>query len=182
MSRMDIIPQLMAVFQQYGYEGASLARFSEATGLQRGSLYYYFPRGKEEMAEAVLDHTIQMMDEFLLAPLRSEIAPIDRINGMNKNVDVFYQQGQRDCLFALFSTGEARRLFQDRVQKALNLWINELTIVLIDAGITNISAQQRAEEAVTMIQGSLFLTRGLKNTEIFRRTLSNMPENLLRPE
>jgi TetR/AcrR family transcriptional regulator, lmrAB and yxaGH operons repressor len=182
MPTADFIPKLMAVFQQYGYEGASITRFSEATGLQRGSIYHYFPKGKEEMAEAVLDHITQMMENVLLAPLRSKAAPIDRIKKMNENVDAFYRHGQQDCLLALFSIGEAHHLFQERVQRALSLWVNELALVLVDAGITTISAHQRAEEAVAMIQGSLLLTRGLKKTEIFERILSKMPDMLLRPE
>lgn len=182
MSKADVIPKLMAVFQQYGYEGASISRFAEATGLQRGSIYHYFPNGKEEMAEAVLDHITQMMESVLLAPLRSEIAPIDRIKKMNENVDAFYRHGQQDCLLALFSIGEAHYLFQERVQRALSLWVNGLASVLIDAGITVIPAHQRAEEAVAMIQGALLLTRGLKNTEIFERILRKMPDMLLCPE
>ena len=50
-----LIERLTSVFRIYGYEGASLSRIAEATGLQRASLYHRFPGGKEEMAEAVLN-------------------------------------------------------------------------------------------------------------------------------
>jgi TetR/AcrR family transcriptional regulator, lmrAB and yxaGH operons repressor len=182
MSRVEVISQLMSVFQEYGYEGASITRFSTATGLKRASLYHYFPNGKEEMAEAVLDYIIQNMQQHLLAPLRSDLAPSDRIQGMNKNVDAFYQQGQQDCLLALLSIGEAHQLFQTRVQQALNLWIDSLAIVLVDGGISATTAHQRAEEAIALIQGSLVLTRGLNSTAIFERVLDRMPVTLLRPE
>ncbi len=182
MAKAEVIPQLMAVFQQYGYEGASITRFSEATGLKRASLYHYFPKGKEEMADAVLDYITQALKEQLLAPLRSDRPPIDRIRGMNHNVDAFYRQGQQDCLLALLSVGEAHELFHGRVQQALNLWIGSLATVLEDAGITPPTARQRAEEAISLIQGALVLSRGLNNTEIFKRILHQMPEALLRPE
>ena len=45
---------LTRVFQTYGYDGATLSRISDATGLQRASLYHRFPGGKEEMAKFVL--------------------------------------------------------------------------------------------------------------------------------
>ncbi|KGF71821.1 TetR family transcriptional regulator [Neosynechococcus sphagnicola sy1] len=182
MAKAEVIPQLMAVFQEYGYEGASITRFSEATGLKRASLYHYFPNGKEEMADAVLDYVTQALKENLLAPLRSNRPPGDRIQAMNQNVDAFYQQGQQDCLLALLSVGEAHELFQERVQRALNLWIDSVAAVLVDAGITPITARQRAEEAIALIQGALVLTRGLNNTAIFERILQQMPESLLRPE
>ncbi len=182
MSRAEVIPQLMAVFQEYGYEGASITRFSEATGLKRASLYHYFPNGKEEMAAAVLDYITQALKENLLAPLRSDRSPSDRIEGMNENVAAFYQHGQQDCLLSLLSIGAAHQLFQERVQQALNLWIDGLAGVLVDAGIAPTTARQRAEEAIALIQGSLVLTRGLNDTEIFDRVLDRMPATLLRPE
>ena len=52
--RQDVIPLLAEVFREHGYEGASLALISEATGLGKGSLYNFFPDGKEEMAACVL--------------------------------------------------------------------------------------------------------------------------------
>ncbi len=182
MAKAEVIPQLMAVFQEYGYEGASITRFSEATGLKRASLYHYFPNGKEEMADAVLDYVTQALKEQLLSPLSSDRPPRERIQAMNQNVDAFYQQGRQDCLLALLSVGEAHELFQERVQHALNLWINSVADVLVEAGITPITARQRAEEAIALIQGTLVLTRGLNNTAVFERILQQMPEVLLRPE
>jgi hypothetical protein len=100
---------------------------------------------------------------------------------MNQNLNVFYQQGQQDCLLALLSIGAAHQLFQERVQQALNIWIENLAAVLVDAGISPITARQRAEEAIALVQGALVLTRGLNNTEIFERILHQLPEALLRP-
>ena len=48
--RADVLPQLAEVFRAHGYEGATLALISDATGLGKGSLYNFFPGGKEQMA------------------------------------------------------------------------------------------------------------------------------------
>ena len=53
--RADALPALAEVFREHGFEGASLSLISERTGLGKGSLYHFFPGGKEEMAAAVLD-------------------------------------------------------------------------------------------------------------------------------
>ncbi|HKX35432.1 MAG TPA: TetR/AcrR family transcriptional regulator, partial [Rhizorhapis sp.] len=45
--RSDIIPVLGEVFREHGFEGASLAIISARTGLGKGSLYHFFPGGKE---------------------------------------------------------------------------------------------------------------------------------------
>ena len=52
--REEIIPLLAEVFRTQGYEGASLSRLGEASGLGKGSLYNFFPGGKEEMAAAAV--------------------------------------------------------------------------------------------------------------------------------
>jgi TetR/AcrR family transcriptional regulator, lmrAB and yxaGH operons repressor len=174
-----IVPQLVTVFQQYGYEGATLARLSKATGLGRASLYHHFPRGKEEMATHTLNYINREFQEKILAPLRSNQLPIDRLGAMNKNLDMFYCQGEKSCLLELLTIGEAYELFQNQIQQLLELWIGSLTEVMIQGGIKPKTARQRAENAILQIEGALVLTRGLNNREIFKRVLNHLPEMLL---
>lgn len=181
MSKDTAIPQLLTVFRQYGYEGATLARLSEATGLGKASLYHHFPKGKEEMATTVLNYLNQGLQDQILSPLRSDVPPINRIRAMNKNIDTFYGQGEQACLLALLSVGEAHDLFQSQIQQALELWIESLAKVLVEAGVASKTAHQRAEDAVLQIQGALILSRGLNNTAIFKRVLKSLPEMLLNP-
>ena len=56
ISKDEVLDRLTKTFRTSGYDGASLARLSESTGIGRSSLYHYFPGGKEEMAQAVLAH------------------------------------------------------------------------------------------------------------------------------
>ena len=179
MSKDTAIPQLLRVFRQYGYEGATLAKLSEATGLGRASLYHHFPKGKQEMAASVLDYLNQGLQQNVLAPLHSDHPPVERIRAMNKNIDKFYHQGEQSCLLALLSVGEAHDLFQSQIQQALNLWIDSLAQVAIEAGVNSKTARHRAEDAVLQIQGALVLARGLNNTAIFERVLKSLPEMLL---
>ncbi len=55
--RADVLPQLAEVFRAHGYEGATLALISDATGLGKGSLYNFFPGGKQQMARAIYSMT-----------------------------------------------------------------------------------------------------------------------------
>ena len=52
--REDLLPQVAEVFRESGYDGTSISRITEKTGLGKGSLYHFFPGGKAEMAAAVL--------------------------------------------------------------------------------------------------------------------------------
>ena len=56
------------VFRAHGYEGASLTLITQATGLGKGSLYNFFPDGKEQMAAEVLAHAGVAVDLFDAMP------------------------------------------------------------------------------------------------------------------
>ncbi|WP_367608525.1 TetR/AcrR family transcriptional regulator [Teichococcus wenyumeiae] len=60
--RADALPSLAEAFREPGFEGASLSILSKATGLREGSLYNFFPGGKEEMMEAVVADIDQCVD------------------------------------------------------------------------------------------------------------------------
>jgi AcrR family transcriptional regulator len=179
MSKEEAIAQLLKVFRQYGYEGATLARLSKATGLGKASLYHHFPNGKEEMAAAVLNYIDDWTATKILAPLQGSSAPVDRIRAMCKSVDEFYHRGQQACLFAVLSLGDARDLFHAHIKQALQVWIDALAQVLIEAGIERSLARQRAEDAILQIQGALVLVRGLDDTAPFERVLQRLPNDLL---
>lgn len=55
-NRNEIVTQLAEIFRAHGFESATLTIIKNVTGLGKGSLYHFFPGGKEEMAEAVLSH------------------------------------------------------------------------------------------------------------------------------
>jgi TetR/AcrR family transcriptional regulator, lmrAB and yxaGH operons repressor len=180
MSKEDAIAQLTTVFREYGYDGATLAKLSDATGLVKASLYHYFPKGKEEMAAAVLSHAGTCLQQTVLAPLKAAGEPRDRIQAMTAGVDAFYQSGHQACLTAVLSFGEAGHLFHDRIQRALTLWIDTLAQVLVEAGIDAKTARDRAEDALIQIQGALIVSRGLNDSTPFQRVLRRLPDDLLR--
>jgi AcrR family transcriptional regulator len=179
MPKDEVLVQLAKVFRQYGYEGATLARLSQATGLGKASLYHHFPKGKEEMAAAVLNHMKHWFEEHILTPLREGGAPSDRIRTMIKYVDELYNQGQQTCLLAVLSLGESKDLFHTQISFALNIWIDTLAQVLVEEGLDPECARHRAEDAILQIQGALVLARALEDTAPFERVLKRLPEELL---
>jgi AcrR family transcriptional regulator len=182
MDRAEAVRKLVPIFRRYGYEGATLGRISAATELGKASLYHHFPKGKKEMATAVLDYANQWFQAHVLAPLQQEGEPSDRLQAMSASLNQFYGCGRDACLLALFSLGDADDLFHRQVQQALEAWLDALTQVSIEAGVPAAEAGQRAEDAVMQIQGALVLTRGLNDTSAFERVLRLLPATLLSSE
>lgn len=178
MSKDSVINQLSDVFRRYGYQGTSLSKISEATGLSRASLYHHFPKGKEEMAATVLERTNRALESALLKPLQGDGEPVERIRAMGKTVNQFYKGGRHSCLIDVLSIGDAQTLFHDSIQKILSAWLDALTQVLVEAGQDPESARHRAEDAIIKIEGALVLSRCFRNTASFQRVIENLPETL----
>ncbi|MGD1716202.1 TetR/AcrR family transcriptional regulator [Dapis sp. BLCC M172] len=179
MSKEEAIAKLIQVFRQYGYEGTTLAKLSKATGLGKASLYHYFPGGKAEMGEAVLEYANNWFQTTVLKPLKSDGQPEARIMAMSQQINKFYSEGQETCLWSILSVGEAQDLFNSQIQNSLITWIDALTQVLIEAGIEAEQARQKSEDAIIQVQGALILTRVLNNNSPFKRTLAELPKTLL---
>lgn len=181
MDRAKAVQTLVMVFRQYGYEGTTLSKISQATALGKASLYHHFPKGKQEMAEAVLEYASEWFRDMILAPLQAPGTPSDRIRLMSDRLNQFYDGGRSACLLAIFTLGESDELFHQQVHQMLNAWIDGLAQVLIETNIPSEQARQRAEDAVIQVQGALVLTRGLDSTKPFERVLQELPVKLLEP-
>ncbi len=179
MSKEQVITKLIPVFRHYGYEGATMSRLSEATGLKKASLYHHFRGGKEQMAEAVLEYIGNWIQEHVFAPLKSDKTPRERIEAMCRGINEFYQTGQEPCVLSVMSVGEADNIFHRQLEQSLKTWIDTLAEIVEETGIKPQQARERAEDALMLIQGALVLVRVSNKTEPFERVISKLPQVLL---
>lgn len=180
LSREEVVARLLGVFRQQGYDGASLAALSEATGLGRSSLYHYFPGGKDDMVNAVLDAIQAWLEDVGLAPLKGPGTPEERLRAMLRTLDTFYEGGRMACALGALSLGSARERLQPRLREIMGLFVEQLARVLEEAGLKPAVARERAEDALIEVQGSLVLSSGMGDAAPFKRAMKRLPEVLLR--
>ncbi|MBW4449090.1 MAG: TetR/AcrR family transcriptional regulator [Spirirestis rafaelensis WJT71-NPBG6] len=178
MPKETYIPYLLRLFRQYGYDGATLSKISEATGLGKASLYHHFPGGKDQMVEVVLDYLECWLDQNVVQTLNSRGEPLSRLQHMCDRVNEVYEGGKQPCLFAILLLGSARDVFHDRVKAIYRVWIDAIATMLVESGMDERLAQQRAEDALTAIQGSLIVSQGLDDPSGFQRVMQHLPEEL----
>ncbi|WP_414621201.1 TetR/AcrR family transcriptional regulator [Calothrix sp. CCY 0018] len=179
MSKEEAIIKLIPAFRKYGYEGATLTLLSKASGLGKASLYHYFPGGKSEMAAAVFEYIGIYFGELVLKTLQGEEKPAVKIQAACDSLREFYDSGRNSCFLAIMSFGEADKLFHDKVKARLELMVESLAEVLVDAGIEKEIAQMRSLDAIATIQGALVLVRILDDTEPFERVIEGLVGRLL---
>ena len=175
----ELLDRLTDVFRTHGFEGASLSRISEATGLQRASLYHRFPGGKEEMAKAVLERAGQWLGNRVLAPLSGPGQPAERIRKMAQELHLFYGGGRHSCLLDSLSFGFEDNDIKQHVREGMRGWVEALAKIAREAGVPTKKARQQAQDAISCIQGGLVLARVLNDTSPFERTLQNLPSVIL---
>lgn len=179
LPRSEVVDRLATVFRRHGYDGATLSLMSEATGLGKASLYHHFPGGKEDMARAVLEAGEASLRAQVIAPLRGEGGPRERLAAMAHALDRRYAGGREPCLFAALSLGSARDTFQDELRRCFRAWSGAIADTLAAAGLPRAEATGRGADAVVRIEGALVLAAGLGNAGLFRGLVKTLPEDLL---
>ena len=174
--RADALAALAEVFREHGYAGASLTMLGQATGLGKGSLYHFFPNGKEEMLAAVLAEIDRWFEANVFAPLADKQDPAGAINAMFGLVDRYFRSGRRVCLVGVLAVGDVRDRFAGPVRAYFARWIAALAAALAEAGRPEADAAALAEEVVAGIQGAIVLARALDDPGVFSRTMAKLRE------
>lgn len=115
----------------------------------------------------------------MLKTLQGEEEPAVKIQAACNSLREFYDSGRNSCFLAIMSFGEADKLFHDKVKARLELMIEALAKVLVDAGIEKEVARIRSQDAIAQIQGALVLVRILDDTEPFERVIEGLVGRLL---
>jgi TetR/AcrR family transcriptional regulator, lmrAB and yxaGH operons repressor len=175
--RSDVISLIAEVFREFGYEGTSLSRITDKTGLGKGSLYHFFPGGKEEMAHSVLGDVDAWFERHVFQPLRDD-APDVAVAGMWQAVESYFCSGRRICLVGAFALDETRDRFSDAIAGYFQRWIAALRDALVRQGRSRADAKAFAEDAVLGIQGALVLARATDDEAVFVRALARLKARL----
>ncbi|MEM7650215.1 MAG: TetR/AcrR family transcriptional regulator [Cyanobacteria bacterium P01_A01_bin.70] len=180
MPKESYIPSLLTLFRQYGYDGATLSKISQATGLGKASLYHHFPGGKDDMVESVLCYSASWLQENVLSHLMAAGTPEERLQKMCDRLDELYAGGTEPCLLAILQSGTGSDLRHSQIQATLTAWIEAIATVLKEAGWDDAIARQRSEDALITIQGAVMVSFTLDDPAIFQRKMQSLPQAVLR--
>lgn len=177
--RGDAIPALAEIFREYGFAGASLSEITKRTGLGKGSLYHFFPNGKEEMAKAVLDDVAGWFETNVFMPLREGEDPAAGIDHMFRAVIRFFNTGRRVCLVGAFALDDTRDRFASEDQFYFAAWTQVLAAALKRSSFDTRAARDMAEDIVAGIQGALVLDRSQDDPAVFMRAMKRLHQRTM---
>ena len=162
-SKRKTIDAAVQLFRRQGYNGTGLSEILAAGGAPRGSLYFHFPGGKDEIGLEALAAVgtatragivaaaarASTMDDFLARV-------VDAMTGHMR--ESAFKEG---CLVAAVTIDAAT--FSARLAKAASevftSWIDELAHGLVRFGSDPASAPELASTILAQLEGSLLLAR-----------------------
>jgi len=176
--RKEIVGHVCGVFRSHGYEGTTMAVLSQATGLQKSSLYHHFPGGKNEMLETAVLATIVELERRVFRFLDTNDDAAERIAQVLEGFEIYTNGGQRSCLLAVIAQSSVAENFKSRIGAQFSAWITRLSTTLVEFGHGQKSADTLALETLETLYGSLVVGRLLGTFEIFDLGLERCRTNI----
>ncbi|MCK0162102.1 TetR/AcrR family transcriptional regulator [Allomuricauda sp. F6463D] len=171
----EMLNRFAKLFKSKGYEGTSLAELAEVTGLKKASLYHRFPKGKQEMAQAVLLNINNWVEKNIFNTLTNQSLPAEeRLKNGLLSIQQLYNNGNSSCLLQAFSTQSRLEIINQLIHESMSHWVDTFTSVGIAFDLTQAVAKEKAIQVLIDIQGSLIVSKGFNNPNIFMNTLKNI--------
>jgi len=161
------------LFRQQGYHGTALHDILAAGGSPRGSLYFHFPKGKEEIGEAALtiagEGVRQAIARAAEASESAEIFLVRIVRGMAADLEKSgYREGCPIATTALETSAQSDVLGA-ATRTAFQKWENEIKRALIRFDIEAEAAGQVTITVLSQLEGALLLARTYRSLEPIQR-------------
>ena len=176
--REALLAEAETLFRQKGYRNTTMADIAKATGLLKGSLYYYFP-SKEDLALAILARVGEELRSSVVDRAYDHQKPAPErwraILGATRE----YFLETRGCLMGNMGLelAEAALPFAERIQAFFAEWTSALAHVL-ENSYPKGEAQRLAEDSVARIEGAVLWLRICGDPGPLDRTCEDLAELL----
>ena len=161
------------LFRRQGFHGTALQDVLAAAGSPRGSLYFHFPGGKEQIGEAALD----LAGEAVRAKIAhaAELSPNAEafLTGIARAMAADLQESDfcNGCPIATtaLETAAQSQALRAAAQRAFKSWEQEIARGLSRFGAKPDDAAAAATVILSQIEGALLLARTYRSVEPLRR-------------
>lgn len=151
-----------------GYAGTGLNQVTAEAGAPRGSMYFHFPGGKQELAAAAVDRFGQRVRERMAERLASSDSVADAVAGyFDALIRVLersdFEEGCAVATVALEAAATNEGL-AETTGKALREWTQLFADALEAEGRSPGEAHDLATLIVAAVEGALVLSKGQRST------------------
>ncbi len=162
-AREQILQTTCALLEKQGYHGTGLNEIIKKSGSPKGSLYYYFPEGKEQItAEAVLQSGSQTAARIRLALTENSNAAkaiSDFILNIADHVERSGFAAGSPLTAVAMETATTSTRINAACHEAYQMLKSAFHDKLIEGGFSKTKADELATFIVSAIEGGIILSR-----------------------
>lgn len=156
-----------------GYAGVGLNEIVEKSGAPKGSLYHFFPEGKEQLATAAIDWAADCFDATLVAAVAQGGSAADAIGILTVQFSTWLEESKfRDgspLTIVAVETGAFIEPLRLACQRGYQSAVDVLADQLRRDGKPAKEASDLALWAIASLEGAILLARTQQSTEPLRR-------------
>jgi TetR/AcrR family transcriptional regulator, lmrAB and yxaGH operons repressor len=177
-SRDRMIAAARRLFREHGYLGTALSDVITESAAPRGSIYFHFPGGKDELASEVTllhsgDHIAHINRAAAATTTAGELIEVFISRIRDELVASNYREG---CAMAplVIESSTASAQLTDATRRGFQDLITTLAARLTEKNIPPARATQLATQTWTSVEGALILSRVLHNPEPFDLAITQL--------
>lgn len=178
MDQAQLLLQVLPVFREHGYEGATLNKLASASGLGKASLYHHFPGGKAEIAATLLRQAVSRLEKAAFSRLSKRGSAANRLAEFVDGFVAYTDNGASPCLIVAFSQGSAWEVHGASIAEQFRSWRALLASTLEEAGYKPKRAQREASTLLGQLYGDLLLAKLQNDPRHFRQSVKRIKKNL----
>lgn len=181
-TRARILDTTLDLIEKQGFHNTGLQQIIRESGTPKGSLYFHFPEGKDQIAALALAQgaaVIQTLIEQAFSVSQSPNQALDlMVKGLTARlVESGYHKGCPVATVAL-EVGNQHPKVKAACESAYDNWLTVIAGGLRSAGISPARARKEATLALSMIEGALILAKVQQNPAPLKQVAKAIAERL----
>ncbi|SFT86015.1 TetR/AcrR family transcriptional regulator [Arthrobacter sp. ov118] len=171
-TRQRIIKSTLALFQKQGYYGTGLMSIVEAAGAPKGSVYFHFPRGKEEIAGEAVALAEKEFSALITEAAASATSPAAVVEAIIEALASMLEEGdfRVGCpvsVVTLEAAGSSEPLRQ-ACAAAYDAWQQPIAALLDANGWQQEQSRSVASSMVSLVEGAMITSRARRSVAPLR--------------
>lgn len=166
--REQIIQTTCRLIEVQGYQATGIKQILAASEAPKGSLYYYFPEGKDELVEEAIAYTGKIIAGRLEEGMRAYDTAVEAVPAFLRQLSHYvhqsgYQAGGPITAVAMEAASTNERL-NAACRQAYQQWQAVIEKKLRTDGHTTNRSRQLASVTIALIEGAIILSRTERTT------------------
>jgi TetR/AcrR family transcriptional repressor of lmrAB and yxaGH operons len=177
-TREKILITMARLIEKQGYHATGLNEIIRESGAPKGSVYYFFPGGKEQIgAEAILESG-KIISERLIAMLGAESDPAEAIQAfmlkMAENMVASGYNAGSPLTTATIETAMTSETINIACRQAFDMILSAVTAKFVESGTERAEAENLALFITTVIEGGILMSRTYQSAEPLKLAARHM--------